>query len=84
MTNYNRFVRKLIDDPRCLICGEVEENIEHILRCCPTTKNVWRQLGVNDNVVTSCDSFNRWLLKNIDEDNPHSIDGGAILFAIAT
>lgn len=35
MSNANRFLRRITEDPRCFLCGEVEENIEHILRKCP-------------------------------------------------
>lgn len=45
MTNTFRFVRGLTDDPRCGVCAEVEENIEHILRKCPTAKMVWRKFA---------------------------------------
>lgn len=48
MTNVNRFIRKLSDDPRCLACGEVEESVEHILRKCPTATMVRRKFpGIN-------------------------------------
>lgn len=43
MTNGNRFIRKMTDDPRCFMCGEVEENTIHLLRECPAAKHVWRQ-----------------------------------------
>lgn len=31
MSNGNRFIRHLTDDPRCFTCGEVEESTLHIL-----------------------------------------------------
>ena len=46
MSNANRFIRHLTDDPRCYVCGEVEENTIHILRECPVAKILWRKLGV--------------------------------------
>ena len=47
LSNSNRFLRHLTDDPRCFACGEVEENTLHILRDCPTARLVWRKLGVS-------------------------------------
>ena len=53
MSNGNRFVRHLTDDPRCFTCGEVEESSLHILRDCPVARILWRQLGV-------CISNSQW------------------------
>ena len=46
LSNSNRFIRHLTDDPRCYACGEVEENTSHIIRDCPAARLVWRRLGV--------------------------------------
>lgn len=46
MTNANRFLQQLTDDPRCFACGEVEENTMHILRQCPAARMVWKKLEV--------------------------------------
>lgn len=51
MTNSNRFLRNLTDDPRCFVCGEVEENTAHILRNCPVAILVWRRLGWRCNML---------------------------------
>lgn len=45
MTNVARFLRGLTDDPRCYVCGYVEESEENILRRCPATTIVWNSLG---------------------------------------
>lgn len=43
MTNSNRFLRWITTDPRCFICGSVEENNEHIFRECPSAILVWKK-----------------------------------------
>lgn len=69
MTNANRFIRKLTDDPRCFVCGEVEENIEHIIRRCPVATLVWRKFpGTNDYEIFGR-SFNDWVVSNMSNDN---------------
>lgn len=64
MTNANRFIRKLTDDPRCLVCGEVEENVEHILRKCPIATMVWRKFpGINDHEIFG-KPLTEWIAQN--------------------
>ena len=44
MGNVNRFKRKLTDDPKCFVCGELAESTLHILRDCPAARSVWRKV----------------------------------------
>lgn len=65
MTNGNRFIHKMTDDPRCFVCGEIEENTLHILRDCPAASRVWKLLGVNVEDLGWCIPLKDWLLGNI-------------------
>lgn len=47
MSNATQIIRKLASDPRCIVCGYVEESAEHILRLCPSAVLVWRKMGWN-------------------------------------
>ena len=64
MTNGNRFIRHLTDDPRCYVCGEVEENTLHILRECPVAKILWRKLGVQVEAVQWKVNLKTWFAVN--------------------
>lgn len=65
MTNANRFIRGLTDDPRCFFCGETEENVDHILRRCPVATSVWRKFpGMNDDELFG-KNCNDWIASNI-------------------
>lgn len=57
MTNGNRFIRTLTDDPRCKICDAVEETSEHIVRGCPAAIVVWQKLGFDARNITNDMSF---------------------------
>lgn len=37
----NLFKRKTVTDPRCSICNEEVESVEHIFLLCPWTRRVW-------------------------------------------
>ena len=65
MTNGNRFVRKLTEDPRSFACGDVEENIEHIVHLCPTARIVWRKFGMKAEDPDSSLNFQDWLLASL-------------------
>lgn len=68
MTNANRFIRQLSDDPRCYVCGEVEENTIHILRECPVAKILWRKLGVKVEDDQWRGNLKNWLTGNFRGD----------------
>ena len=65
MTNAARFLRGLTEDPRCYVCGYVEENIDHILRRCPATTVVWRSLGWDGEGSFINEDFKGWLTRNL-------------------
>ena len=65
MSNGNRFLRRLTDDPRCFACGEVEESTLHILRDCPVARLVWRQLGVLTETNQWRGQLKEWLIANL-------------------
>ena len=69
MTNGNRFLRQLTSDPRCLVCGEVEENTKHILRRCPVARILWRKLGLIEDHSLEETDLEKWILKNIHKDS---------------
>lgn len=68
MSNENRFIRKLTEDSRCLLCGEVAENVDHILRKWPIATLVWRKFpGLNDHEIF-CKPLAGWITQNIGHD----------------
>lgn len=81
MTNVNRFIRKISDDPRCLTCGEVE-NTEHIIRKCPAARVVWRRLGWRDNAIESEVMFPQLVLENLGEDIIRTNEDSVRVFAV--
>ena len=82
MTNSNRFLRRLTDDPRCLVCGEVEENTAHILRECPAALMVWRKLGVELRTVTWRLPLKDWILLNLESVKDETDGNWAQLFSV--
>ncbi|KAJ8422016.1 hypothetical protein Cgig2_007566 [Carnegiea gigantea] len=44
MTNSNRFIRGLTDDPRCKGCLNGEEHTVHLLRDCKLAREIWTHL----------------------------------------
>lgn len=82
MTNSNRFLRNLTDDPRCLVCGEVEENTAHILRDCPTAIMVWGKLGVELRNVSWRLPLKDWLLINLESVKDEKDGNWGQLFSI--
>lgn len=82
MTNGNRFVRKMTDDPRCLVCGEVEENTIHILRDCPAARLIWKRLNVDTDDLAWKIPLRDWLLGNIEQRNLKSEEGWAQIFSV--
>lgn len=83
MTNGNRFIRKLIDDPRCFVCGEIEENTLHILRDCPAASRVWTILGVNVEDLGWRIPLKDWLLGNIERRLVRTDSNWPQLFGVA-
>lgn len=67
MTNKNRFIRNIADDPRCMVCGAAEETAEHVVRLCLAAKSVWQKLGVLNIQFQDTMMFSDWILKNIEE-----------------
>ena len=83
MSNSNRFIRRLTDDPRCYSCGEVEENTLHILRDCPAARLVWRNLGVDVDVASWNNSLKEWLAKNFGGGAEMAMEDWGRCFTIA-
>ena len=83
LTNSNRFIRHLTDDPRCFTCGEVEENTLHILRDCPAVAMVWRNLGVSAFHVDWQGSIKGWLARQISRGSEDENEEWGRLFPIA-
>lgn len=82
MANTNRVLRGLAQDPGCRICGENEEDIEHILRSCPAATLGWNKFPwiSHDELLSKpiCD----WLLWNLDENNKTCCDDWQVAFAM--
>lgn len=81
MSNANRFIKGFTDVPRCLICGDVEENVENIRRSCLAAILVWRKLGMSQGDIFNSMPFRLWLLNNLDESNKGFKEGWSITFA---
>ncbi|XP_020969282.1 uncharacterized protein LOC110267813 [Arachis ipaensis] len=66
--NANLYQRKSALTPKCSICHEQDETIEHVLLLCPWTRAVW--FGSSIQIVpTAYDvkSFEEWLINTIDK-----------------
>ena len=83
MTNSNRFIRQLTSDPRCLVCGEVEEHTLNILRDCPTARVVWRKLGMASMNPSWNGSLKEWILHNIEAGIHENNEGWPQVFSVA-
>ena len=81
MTNANRFLRNLTEDPRCYVCGEVEENSEHIIRDCPAARVVWSKITSNDQGGSRV-SFRDWIIDNIGKQAAVKGDEWPTVFAM--
>lgn len=82
MSNGNRFVRHLKDDPRCFTCGEVEDSSLHILRDCPVAKILWRKLGVRLGGSQWRGNLKEWLAGNFREEGDVNGEVWSRLFTI--
>lgn len=45
LCNANRVKRQIASDPGCPLCAGPEETLLHLFRECPSTKNIWNQVG---------------------------------------
>lgn len=68
MTNQNKYIRSLTDDPRCKVYNAVEETSEHIVRECPAAIILWQKLGFIARNVSNSLNFENWIMKNMEED----------------
>ena len=67
MSNYNRFKRRLVDDPKCFICGARAETTLHLLRDCPAARCVWRKVGVlSEHPHFFLGDIQHWVISNLD------------------
>lgn len=46
MINTNKGIRGLIQDAGYMVCGALEEDMEHIMRRCPSSVTVWRKFSL--------------------------------------
>lgn len=57
-TRLKMWKRKIVEDPRCLVCKIVEEFVIHILWCCPASSNVWaKKVSLVNKWKTNCLDF---------------------------
>ena len=82
MHNVNRFVRKFTSDPRCYVCGEGEENTNHILRGCPAARIVWYSLGWDVNHLMQEPDVDRWIERNLEEKTNWKVTEWPSIFAV--
>ena len=47
LTNLSRFRRHLTTQATCLICGNAEESVLHVLRDCQLARTTWMSIGVS-------------------------------------
>lgn len=65
MTNSNRFLRHLAENPRCFICGAIEGNVEHIFRSCPVAIVMWKKYSWLNNEDIFGKPFTEWIEHNL-------------------
>ena len=52
------FVRKLVDNPTCIFCGEEEDSVQHLMWRCPVSQNFWTELtSLLSEVCQNCRSL---------------------------
>ena len=68
LTNEDRYNRGLVDDSRCTICGHYMEDMNHVFRECPSSKQLWQVLLPNSERrnVNSL-NFSDWLWYNLNK-----------------
>lgn len=68
--NGNRYRRHLTDDPKCFICGELDESTLHILRSCPAARCVWNKVGGPANSQAFYQGeLKSWVTSNLEYNN---------------
>lgn len=69
MTNTNRYIRGLTNDPRCGLCGDTEEDSDHILRKCPNAVRVWKKFPWINEQELPTKPFREWIYWNLTDKN---------------
>lgn len=80
MTNSNRYLRSLTDDPRCYTCGATEESLEHVFRRCPATALIWKKFPWLTEHELFIKPFDSWLEFNLRECNQTWMEDWALFF----
>ncbi|PRQ51455.1 putative ribonuclease H-like domain, reverse transcriptase zinc-binding domain-containing protein [Rosa chinensis] len=71
LTNVERVKRRLASDPSCPICHEHPETLIHMLRDCPSAKNVWNGVVCLDTIARSMQlDWYDWLAANTHCNRP--------------
>lgn len=81
MSNTNRVLRHLIQDPSCSVCGAQEEDVEHILRSCPAAILVWKKFPWITDTELFAKPLQDWLVYNLNERNQTWMEDWFMAFA---
>jgi len=81
MTNSNRFIRGLVEDPRCKGCLDGEETAMHLLRDCKFAKEIWEQLiPTGSHALFYTLPLRTWIKTNIQAHTPCEENWPTIFF----
>lgn len=56
------YIRKIISSPICTICGNVVEDLLHVLRDCNFARDIWNHTQFQHNPLR--DAREKWIYKN--------------------
>lgn len=83
LINANRLKRQLSIDPRCTICGAIEETTLHILRDCHAARMIWyntRGSGLHDEFYYV--DLRSWIILNLQDKGRNLLEGWLTLFTV--
>ncbi|KAL4325829.1 hypothetical protein GQ457_11G022230 [Hibiscus cannabinus] len=68
LTNVERNRRHLTDVATCLVCGQGDETVDHVLRGCGCSRRIWNNLLRNDRLHSFLSMpFTEWITINIQD-----------------
>ncbi|KAL4369004.1 hypothetical protein GQ457_05G009540 [Hibiscus cannabinus] len=66
MTNAKRISRHFTNDSRCPLCNAQVEDVDHVLRFCPTAHSVWSGVIKGDRIHEFMQlDFKTWIVLNL-------------------
>lgn len=83
LCNLNRARRHLTEDPKCKRCNNNQDESLHLLRDCPTSRNIWASVGGSANYPSFfIGDTNTWLIRNIKAEELIHSEKWTICFAL--